>query len=398
MLTSINLQLTEPTAFNADQPTEMPVSGDSTTSDAGFATLLKQPPSPVEPAIMTEAGQTLPEGGNILPGGIMESSLLPKDAGPGEPEPSVPVAVDTVAMDSLLPNGTLVNVAAQVSTATITAEFGQSANPQSGSVNLASDLTALQVKTTVVDPLQLESGTGVGRDSATQREVPGAQAIDRIQQMVRSSLSADPEGATEFRATLRESSGDPLAAMLERPQVPLGATTGTTMPTTNIIATALTATQGSLLAAAPTVAPTPAPIDIPLHDSAWGNALNDRVLFMTGQKIHTAEIRLNPAEMGPITIRIAVDDGAADITFTAQHVVAREAIELAMPRLRELLSENGLLLANTSVTEEGVEQDAKGHDAQERVEWNGGADESLAEADPATMIPVRVAQGLDTFV
>jgi hypothetical protein len=302
-------------------------------------------------------------------------------------------------VDSVLPNGTLVNVAAQVSTATVTAEFGQSANPQPVSVNLASDLTALQVKMAVVDPLQLENGAGIGRNHEAQREAPGAQAIDRIQQMVRSSLAGGPEGATEFRATLKESSADPLAAMLERPQVPLGTTTGTTVPTSNVIATALTATQGSLLAAAPTVTPTPAPIDIPLHDSAWGNALNDRVLFMTGQKIHTAEIRLNPAEMGPITIRIAVDDGAADITFTAQHVVAREAIELAMPRLRELLSENGLLLANTSVTDEGVEQDAKGHDAQERVEWNGGADESLADADPATMVPVRVAQGLvDTFV
>jgi len=70
-----------------------------------------------------------------------------------------------------------------------------------------------------------------------------------------------------------------------------------------------------------------------------------------------------------------------------------------MPRLRELLSENGLLLANSSVTEGGVEQEAGGRETQDAAEGNTLAGESLADDDAAQVLPMHVPQGLvDTFV
>ena len=67
-----------------------------------------------------------------------------------------------------------------------------------------------------------------------------------------------------------------------------------------------------------------------------------------------AEIRLTPADLGPLRVRIAVEDGAANVTFQAQHAVTRDAIEAAMPRLREMLAESGLSLGQTSVRDDGV--------------------------------------------
>ena len=92
-------------------------------------------------------------------------------------------------------------------------------------------------------------------------------------------------------------------------------------------------------------------IDRPVLDKAWGADLQEKVLWMTNRHIQNAEIRLNPAELGPIRIQVSVEDEAATVMFTAQHNVTREAIELALPRLREMLSDHGLSLAGSTVTD-----------------------------------------------
>ncbi|HWM29974.1 MAG TPA: hypothetical protein VNQ14_16040, partial [Woeseiaceae bacterium] len=45
-------------------------------------------------------------------------------------------------------------------------------------------------------------------------------------------------------------------------------------------------------------------IDLPPSDPEWGDALGDRVLWMAGNKIHNAELKLNPAELGPVRVQI----------------------------------------------------------------------------------------------
>lgn len=74
-------------------------------------------------------------------------------------------------------------------------------------------------------------------------------------------------------------------------------------------------------------------------------------MWMAGRGIQNAEIRLNPAELGPIRVQVTVDNEVAQLAFTAQHSQTREAIELAMPRLREMLTENGLSLAGSTVSD-----------------------------------------------
>lgn len=92
-------------------------------------------------------------------------------------------------------------------------------------------------------------------------------------------------------------------------------------------------------------------IDLSVMDQAWGKSLQDRVMWMAGRGIQNAEIRLNPAELGPIRVQVTVDNEVAQLAFTAQHSQTREAIELAMPRLREMLTENGLSLAGSTVSD-----------------------------------------------
>lgn len=115
-------------------------------------------------------------------------------------------------------------------------------------------------------------------------------------------------------------------------------------------------------------------IGTPVRDSAWGEQLSERVVLMASNQFKTAEIRLTPAELGPLRVQVSVDDGAANVTFHSQHAVTREAIEQAMPRLREMLAENGLSLGQADVSEQNVAQGNKDSETDGRVS-NESADE-----------------------
>ena len=140
-------------------------------------------------------------------------------------------------------------------------------------------------------------------------------------------------------------------------------------------------------------------IEVALGDDGWADALGQRVLLMTGQRQTAAEIRLTPAELGPIRVSIALDDGAANVTFTAQHAPAREAIESALPRLREMFGENGVALGDANVSEHAERRE----DTDGRLGWaaEDAADRSASRGDSPDHRPAArsVAVGLiDTYV
>ena len=75
---------------------------------------------------------------------------------------------------------------------------------------------------------------------------------------------------------------------------------------------------------------------------------------MVGSRLQGAEIRLNPAHLGPLEVRIQIQNDQANINFTAQHGMVREALEAAIPRLREMLGESGLQLNNVTVSDQSL--------------------------------------------
>lgn len=154
--------------------------------------------------------------------------------------------------------------------------------------------------------------------------------------------------------------------------------------------------QSAALPARPAAVPVTT-INLPVGDDGWSESLQDRVMWMTSRKLQSAEIRLNPAELGPIRVQVSVQDDATRLTFTAQHPLTREAIEQAMPRLREMLSDSGLSLAGSSVSDgndDNVQKDRHAHG-----QAFGGDDAPFDEADEAlTPVAPRTLLGLvDTF-
>ncbi len=92
------------------------------------------------------------------------------------------------------------------------------------------------------------------------------------------------------------------------------------------------------------------PLLEPLADqAAWSRGLGDRMLTMSENGIHTARIKLYPEHLGQLEVRIQLEQDTARVWFTANHGQTREALESAMPRLKEMFQEQGLNLVQTGV-------------------------------------------------
>lgn len=141
-------------------------------------------------------------------------------------------------------------------------------------------------------------------------------------------------------------------------------------------------------------------IETPVRDASWGERISERVLTMVSGQLKTAEIRLTPAELGPVRVQVSIDDGAANVTFHAQQSLTRDAIEQALPRLREMLAENGLSLGQANVGEQGSAEGNRDQSSK-NTEMTRTTDDLSGDAvnEDSTMRPQVVSADslVDTF-
>ena len=131
-------------------------------------------------------------------------------------------------------------------------------------------------------------------------------------------------------------------------------------------------------ASSPATAPISTAITLPVGADGWGQELGNRVQWLAHNSAQAAELRINPPHLGPIEIRINVDQDQASVSFSSQHVVTRDAIEAAIPRLRDMLSDNGLNLANVNVSSQSF-SDQRGQQAGSPDVYRASLDRSAEE-------------------
>ncbi|VAW72071.1 hypothetical protein MNBD_GAMMA12-3039 [hydrothermal vent metagenome] len=91
-------------------------------------------------------------------------------------------------------------------------------------------------------------------------------------------------------------------------------------------------------------------INLPLSDSNWGEEFSNRISWIAKNNIRSAQIKITPAHLGPIEVRVSLQNDQAAVSFTSNHAVVREAIESASARLRESLSEGGFEKVDVDVS------------------------------------------------
>lgn len=105
-----------------------------------------------------------------------------------------------------------------------------------------------------------------------------------------------------------------------------------------------------------------------LGQNAWETNLGSRLQMMVGQNVQTAEIRLDPPELGAIEIKIKITNDVASVNITSAHAQVREALETAVPRLREMFEESGVALGDVNVRQESFAQQ---HESSEENSSSG---------------------------
>lgn len=121
-------------------------------------------------------------------------------------------------------------------------------------------------------------------------------------------------------------------------------------------------------------------IEVPVTQAGWSEAVGNRLMMMVNGKMQSANIHLNPAELGPIEIRVNVNQDQASVHFVSNNSVVRDAIEEAFPRLKEMFMQNGLSLADANVSQQSSQQNRHSSGEQNNV-LTGFNEEALETVD-----------------
>ena len=114
--------------------------------------------------------------------------------------------------------------------------------------------------------------------------------------------------------------------------------------------------------------------------------LQERVSALLSINNKEAEIRLDPPEMGSMQIRIRSDAEQAHINFVVQNQQAKEALEQSLPRLRELLAQQGIELGESSI-HQGNSQAGHGDDGQQNGQGQLANQQQNEPQDSVTQQP-----------
>lgn len=127
--------------------------------------------------------------------------------------------------------------------------------------------------------------------------------------------------------------------------------------------------------------PFPSELAIPadLQAPDFDEALGARVSWLAEQKIEQAHIRVTPHGLGPLEVRLQLEGDKVHATFTSAHAEVRHALESTLPRLREMLAEQGLQLAHADVGQQ--QSGPRTGDGGERATSAGAQADADATAD-----------------
>lgn len=121
-------------------------------------------------------------------------------------------------------------------------------------------------------------------------------------------------------------------------------------------------------------------IDVPVQHQQWQKAFAERVVWSVGNN-QSIQVRVNPAELGPIDIQVNVTKEQAHITFNAAHASTRDSIESALPRLRDMLANEGLSLGDVDVRHQ--DSSAQGQTSARDGQGGGSAQADSAQVTAA---------------
>ncbi|MBC7483187.1 MAG: flagellar hook-length control protein FliK [Rhizobacter sp.] len=260
------------------------------------------------------------------------------------------------------------------------------------------------------------SGTGFGDDAATDDAqglgpaAPGSARTDALTGADHDAMARPPgTGSGTSASANANATGPGFAAMLAAEPgpgtppaaEPLRAVNAAADAALTAAAAVTTMTAANRLdTSSPVAVAVPTPVNAPEFQQALGLQLS----LLARDGVQHAELHLNPAGMGPVSVQIVMDGTQARVDFGADVAATREAIEAGLPALASAMHDAGFTLAGG-----GVSQQSRGRgDGSERgsepgagprarrIGGSGAADAAVAGAQRAVRRTVTVG-GVDLY-
>ena len=134
-------------------------------------------------------------------------------------------------------------------------------------------------------------------------------------------------------------------------------------------------------------------LQTPAGQPGWDVEVGSRIRWMLGQNNSGVELRLNPPELGSIEVKVATEGERTSVTFFAANPAARDALELALPRLRDMFVDSGMQLANADVSDQGLQQEREQLSGSEGLSASGDSGETMLLDPGSGLISEGRAEG-----
>lgn len=141
------------------------------------------------------------------------------------------------------------------------------------------------------------------------------------------------------------------------------------------------------------------PLDIQSKQAA--SMLGDRVMMMISQGKQEVSIRLDPAELGSMFIKVNIQQDQVQLNIQTQVALSKEVIEQNIPRLREQLAQQGIQLGDANVEQQSQQQNQQNNNQVNTAsEQRNSHSENIEEGQTAAWIPSKISsveQGIDYY-
>ena len=214
---------------------------------------------------------------------------------------------------------------------------------------------------------------GSAHDLRAGAPTPGRMALRNESVMEHeTTVSAIPP-----HAVLEREAADVASTTMTNQRAPAFDRRAVDLSTTSLAPTLLLREMNSAAPTAGTESKLPqATLHAAIDEPGFGAALGSQVSLWVRDGVQEARLQLHPAELGPVTVQIALDGQAAHVDFTAAVAATRESIEQSLPALAAALRESGFTLAGG-----GVSSNASQGGGDERRQRAGAGHGNRSRAD-----------------
>ncbi|MGZ3159969.1 MAG: flagellar hook-length control protein FliK, partial [Burkholderiaceae bacterium] len=255
----------------------------------------------------------------------------------------------------------------------------------------------LSVKADVRTSLAQNRTTAQAKDIVSNDTDANAKtATDKTQMTELGGKETAAKAASNFAATM---SGLEKASDAKQSLQAVTAKLQDALPATSIGATSQLQQTAMNLSQAVSGSPTDK-LTPQVGSPAWDQALGQKVVWMVSGSQQSASLTLNPPDLGPMQVVLHVHNGQAEASFTASQPEVRQALEAAMPKLREMMSDAGIQLGQATIsTGMPNQQNRSGEQSGQNSRGFGQANDSVESTTRITgTTKITGGQGLvDTF-